>query len=121
LPALLALQRRRVEVPDDLADRLLDAEELVAEEVVELERLVFVEPLYARLLGLEDVTRPGAHNHLVNPRVRELREVRVLANQLEVFEECAPPPLGVSGGTILFDQLLERGLAIHWGCSSRLA
>src|SRR4029077_12530801 len=40
LAALLSLQRRGVEVADDLADRLLDAEEFVAEEVVDAERLV---------------------------------------------------------------------------------
>ena len=44
-----------MEVADDLADRLLDAEELVAEEVEDLERLVLVEPLHARVVGLEDV------------------------------------------------------------------
>ena len=37
LTALLALQRGGVEVADDLRDRLLDAEELVGEEVVDLE------------------------------------------------------------------------------------
>ena len=65
LAALLALQRRGVEVADDLADRLLDAEELVAEEVVDLERLVLVEPLHPRVLGLEDVLRAVSHHHVV--------------------------------------------------------
>ena len=55
LAALLALQRGGVEVADDLRDRLLDAEELVAEEVVDLERLVLVEPLHARVVGVVDV------------------------------------------------------------------
>ena len=73
LAALLALQRRGVEVADDLRDRLLDAEELVAEEVVDLERLVLVEPLHARVVGVEDVVRAVAHDHVVDAGVRELR------------------------------------------------
>jgi hypothetical protein len=121
LAALLTLQRGGMKVADDLADRLLDAEELVLEEVVDLDGLVLVEPLHARLVGLENVARTVAHHHLVDARVGELRERRVLANQFEVFEESAPPPLRVACRSILFDQLLERGLAIHERCSSRLA
>src|SRR5436190_778356 len=43
LTAFLTLERCRVEVADDLADRLLDAEEFVPEEVVDLEGVVLVE------------------------------------------------------------------------------
>src|SRR5208283_3842854 len=44
LPALLALERRRMEVAYDLRDRPLDSEELIGEEVVDLERFVLVQP-----------------------------------------------------------------------------
>ena len=50
LAALLALQRGGVEVADDLRDRLLDAEELVGEEIVDLYGFVLVEPLHARIM-----------------------------------------------------------------------
>src|SRR6266478_1128461 len=49
LAALLALERGGGEGAHDLRHRLLDPEELVAEEVVDLERLVLVEPLDARV------------------------------------------------------------------------
>src|SRR4030095_5548151 len=76
LPALLALERRGVEVPDDLTDRLLDAEELVAEELVDLERLVLVESLHPGVVGVQDVLGPVPHHHLVQAGVRQLWESR---------------------------------------------
>ncbi len=74
LAALLALQRGGVEVADDLRDRPLDAEELVAEEVVDLDGLVLVEALHPRIVGLEDVGRADLDDDVVDPRVRELRK-----------------------------------------------
>src|SRR5262249_30818427 len=110
LAALLALQRRGGEVADDLTDRLLDAEELVAEELVDLERLVLVEALHPLVLGLEDVLRAVSHHHVVETAVGEFREPGGLANQLEVLQERPAPPFRFAGGAVFADQLLEGGL-----------
>src|SRR5262249_15156534 len=74
LSALLALQGGGVEVADDLRDRLLDAEELVAEEVVDLERLVLVQALRAGIVDVLNVLAPAAHDDVVDAGVRELRD-----------------------------------------------
>src|SRR5262245_11417925 len=110
LAALLALQGRGVEVANDLADRLLDPEELVAEEVVDLERLVFVKALHARIFGIQDVLGAVPHDHVVEPTMRQLREAGTLANQLEVLQEGAAPALRLARGAIFANQLLEGGL-----------
>src|SRR5439155_19505057 len=109
LPALLALQRGRMEVAHDLRDRLLDLEELVAEEIVDLERLVLVEPLHARVVGLVDVLRADAHARVVKPRMGELRNAGVVANEVEILEEGPAPDLRFARSAVLFDQLLEGG------------
>src|SRR5690606_20050936 len=91
LAALLALQGSRMEVADDLADRLLDAEEFVLEESIHLERLVLVEPLGAGVVGLLNVLAARAHDDVVDAGVREPRDGRILANLFEVIEEGALP------------------------------
>src|SRR6266566_3098256 len=113
LAALLALERGRVEVAHDLRHRLLDPEELVAEEVVDLERLVLVEPLDARVVGLLDVQGPAPHDVVEDAGVRELGKAGIFADEVEVLEEGAAPDLRLAGGAVLFDQLLEGG-PIHW-------
>src|SRR5262249_43879051 len=109
LAALLALQRGRVEVPDDLGDRLLDAEELVAEEVEDLQRLVLVEPLDAGVVRLLDVVRPRPRDRVEDTGMGQLGDAWVVANEVEVFEEGAAPRLQVLGGAIVFDELFEGG------------
>ena len=113
LAALLALERGGVEVAHDLRHRLLDPEELVAEEVVDLERLVLVEPLDARVVGLLDVQGPAPHDVVEDAGVRELGKAGIFADEVEVLEEGAAPDLRLAGGAVLFDQLLEGG-PIHW-------
>src|SRR5581483_8594467 len=66
LSALLALQGGGVEVADDLRDRLLDPEELVAEEVVDLERLVLVQALGAGIVDVLNVLAPATHDDVVD-------------------------------------------------------
>src|SRR5260370_1480042 len=51
LAALFALERRRMEVADDLRDGALDPEELLREEIEHLQRLILEESLRARLVG----------------------------------------------------------------------
>jgi hypothetical protein len=109
LPALLTLQRRRVEVAYDLRDRLLDAEELVAEEVEDLEVLVLVEPLDARIVGVVDVLGAHPHQGVVQAGVRETGNAGVFADQVEVFEEAPAPHFRLARRAVFFDQLLEGG------------
>ena len=78
LPALLALQRGRVEVARNLRHHLLDAEELVGEEVVDLDRFVFEEALGARVVGVVDLAHARLHDDVVHPRVRQLGQARLL-------------------------------------------
>ena len=59
LAALFALERRRMEVADDLRDGAFDAEELLREEIEHLERLVLEQPLGARIVGLVQRCRPA--------------------------------------------------------------
>src|SRR6266403_1301042 len=103
-----------MEVADDLADSLLDAEELVAEEVEHLERLILVEALHPRVVGLEDVLRADAHDRVVETRVRQLRDGRVIADHLEVLEKGAAPELRLLPGAIFFDDLFEGVPVVHW-------
>src|SRR5262249_23720274 len=110
LAALLALQGRGVEVADDLADRLLDPEELLAEEVVDLERLVFVEALHASIFGIQDVLGAVPHDHVVEPTRRQLGKAGTLANQFEVLQEATAPALRLARSAIFANQLLEGGL-----------
>src|SRR6266404_6202679 len=112
LAALLAFQRRGMEVAHDLRDRPLDAEELVAEEVVDLDGLVLVETLHARIVSFEDVRRAHLHHDVVDARVRELGEARVLAHVLEVVEKRTAPQLLLVGGAVVFDQLLKDALPV---------
>src|SRR5262249_52999463 len=112
LAALLALQRGGVEVADDLRDRLLDAEELVAEEVVDLDRFVLVEALHPGILAVEDVRRPLLHDDVVDAGVGELGVARVLTDAFEIFEKRALPELLLVGGAIVFDQFLKGALPV---------
>src|SRR4029079_3972517 len=104
LTALLALQRRGVEVAHDLRDRLLDPEELLAEEAIGLQRLILVEALHARIVRVVNVERPHLYDDVVDPRVRELRQRRVLTDAFEILEEGAAPRLLLADGAIILDQ-----------------
>ena len=46
-----------MEIADDLRDRPLDAEKLVGEEIVNLDRLILVQTLGARIVRIVDVAR----------------------------------------------------------------
>src|SRR5260370_37776328 len=50
LPALFALERRRMEVADDLRDGALDPEEFLRAEIEHLERLVHCQPAAGRIV-----------------------------------------------------------------------
>ncbi len=112
LPALLALERGGMEVAHDLRDRLLDAEELFAEEPVGFERLVFVEPLHARIVRVVDVGRTHPHDDVVHAGVRELRNRGILTHAFQVLEKASAPTLLLVDGAVVFDQLLEDALPV---------
>ena len=112
LAALLALQRRRVEVAHDLRHHLLDAEELVGEEVVDLDRLVFEEPLDAGVVGLVDVAHANTLDHVVQAGVRQLRHFGGLFDALEVIEKGPAPGAYFPGRPIFLDEFLKRGLVL---------
>ncbi len=46
-----------MEVAHDLRDRAFDPEKLVGEKVINLDRLVFVKPLGARIVSIVNVAR----------------------------------------------------------------
>ncbi|GBD17394.1 hypothetical protein HRbin26_02314 [bacterium HR26] len=70
--------RCRAEVLDDLLERLLESEDLVGEELV-------ADPAIVQLLDA------GIHDHVVDPGMRELSDLRVLEHQLEIVGEGAFP------------------------------
>src|SRR5262249_12520168 len=90
--------RRRLEIFDNLGDRLLDAEQLAAEKVIPRD-------LVSRAFG--DFLHPDRQNHVADAGVRERRETRVSRDQLEVFPECAFPNQALALAPVSFEQLGE--------------
>ncbi len=107
LSALLALQGSGVEVADNLRQDVLDAEELVGKEVVDFERFVLEEPLGALIAGVVDVPHSGAGNDVIQPRVGQLRQTRVVSEPIQVFKKSTPPNVFFPAVPILLDHLPE--------------
>ena len=96
-----------MEIAHDLRDGPLDAEELVGEEVVNLDRLVLVQPLGARIVRIMDIVRAARDDQVVNPGVRELGHQGIGLHDLEVLEQRSTPLLGFARGTVPLDYLLK--------------
>ena len=77
LAALLALERGGMEKADYLRDRFFNSEELIGEEVEDLHRLVLVQPLGARVVGVLHVAHADRHDHVVDARVGKLGHRRI--------------------------------------------
>src|SRR5208282_492842 len=107
LPALFALQRRGMEVADDLRDRALDPEKFLREEIENLQRLILVQPLGARIVGIMQRMKARRNDQVVDSRVRELGYDRVGLHNLEILEQRAAPLLRLAGRAVFFDHSLE--------------
>src|SRR5208337_2429528 len=107
LPALFALERRGMEVADDLRDRALDPEEFLGEEIEHLQRLVLVQPLGARIVGVMQRVQTGGDYQVVDSRVREFGHDRVGFHDLEIIEQGTAPLLRLACGAVFFDHSLE--------------
>src|SRR6266851_7792029 len=97
-----------MEIADDLSDRALNSEEFIREKVIDLDRLVFVEPLGAGIVGIVDIAQPGCDDHVVDSGVRHLSNDWVVLYQFEIVEQRPAPLLGFAGSTIGLDYLLKR-------------
>ena len=107
LAALFALERSRMEVADDLRDGALDAEEFFGEKVEDLQRLVLVQPLGARIVGIVQRMKARGDDQIVDARVRELGHDRVGFHDLEIIEQSAAPLLRLTRGAVFLDHSLE--------------
>jgi hypothetical protein len=110
LPALLALQRRGMEVAHDLRRYLLDAEELVGEEFVRLHRFVAEETTDAGISVFVDAAHAALHNAVVQPPVRQFGQGRGLLDEFQVVEKGPPPTVVLPGLAILPNQLRKGRL-----------
>src|SRR5207245_10180733 len=72
LAAFFAFERSGMEVTHDLGNCAFNAEKFVREEVVNLNWLVFVQALGARIVGLVNASQPTSDDHVVNTGVRHL-------------------------------------------------
>ena len=86
LPALFALQGRRVKITHDLRDGLFDAEKFVGEEIVDLHGFVFIEPLDMWIAAFMDVAAAWFHNDVINPGVRQFGDGRIFLDLFDVAE-----------------------------------
>jgi len=103
-----------MEVTDDLGDRLLDAEELFLEEIVDLDRLVLVQPLGGAVAGLVDVGDADALDDVVDTGVCELGKGGFFLEDFEVLDQGAAPDLALASDAIFLDDALEGvGRLIH--------
>ena len=59
-----------MKIAHDLRNRPFDAEEFVGEEIENLDRLILVQALGARIVRIMDVARALGADHVVNARVR---------------------------------------------------
>ena len=107
LAALLALERGGMEKADYLGDRFFNSEELIGEEVEDLHRLVLMQPLGARVIGILHIAHAHRHNHVVDSRVGKLGDGRVGFDHLEVFEQGSFPARGLTRRAVFFDHLFE--------------
>ncbi len=114
LAALFALERRGMEIADDLRDGALDPEKFLGEEIEHLQRLILVQPLGARIVGVVQRMKAQRNDQVVDSRMRELGHGRVGLHQLEVLEQGAAPLLGLARRAIFFDHPLEVIEIRHW-------
>src|SRR5579875_212582 len=97
-----------MKIADDLSDRPFDAKKFVGKKVIDLDRLVFVQPLGAWVISVMDAAQPAGDDHVVNPGVRHLRNRRVLLDQFEIIEQRPAPLFSLAGCAVRFDYLLKR-------------
>ena len=116
LAALLAVHRGGVEVAHDLGERPLDAEELVLEEVVDLDRLVAEQALGARLVLRVDLGHPGQLHHVVQTAVRQIRQRRIRFDLFQILEKRALPVLLLARFAVLLDELGEIDRLLSHAC-----
>src|SRR5262245_17952672 len=90
--------RRRLEIFDNLGDRLLDAEQLAAEKVIPRD-------LVSRAFG--DFLHPVGQYHVADACVRERSETQISRDQLEVFPESSFPNQALALAPVSFEQLGE--------------
>src|SRR5271156_6736936 len=107
LAALFALERRGMEVADDLRDGALDPEEFLREEIENLQRLILIQPLGPRIVGVGQRMKSGRDYQIVDPRVCELGHDRVGFHDLEIFEQSAAPLLRLACSAVFLDHSLE--------------
>src|ERR1700722_5784925 len=107
LAALFALERRRMEIADDLRDGALNSKELLGEEIEHLQRLILEEPLGARIVGVGQRMKTYRDNQVIDPRVRELGHDRVGFHDLQIFEQSAAPLLRLTCSAVFLDHSLE--------------
>src|SRR5579871_5645124 len=114
LPALLALERSGMEIAHDLGNRAFDAEKFVSEKIIDLDRLVFIKTLGPRIIAIDDVPHPRAHDHVIDPCMRHFGQRRIGLNYLEIVQQGPAPLLGFPFRAISFDYLFERQRLRHY-------
>src|SRR5271163_2852589 len=102
-----------MEIADDLRDCPFDAKKLVGEEIINLDWLILVQTLGARIVRIVDVARALGDDHVVDARVRKLRHQGIGLDDLKIFEQSPSPLLGLARCTIAFDYLLETARFRH--------
>src|ERR1700726_4514011 len=96
-----------MKIAHELRDGTFDAEELVGKEVINLHRLVFVQPLGARIVGLLNIVQAARNDQVVDARMRKLGERRIGLYDFWVFEKRSTPLLRFTRGPVLLDHALE--------------
>src|SRR5271156_3244780 len=69
LTALLAFERGRVKITDQLRNGFFDAEELVGKEIVNLDRFVFVQSPGARVVTFLNIPNPRRDYQIIFARM----------------------------------------------------
>ena len=113
LAAFLALERGGVKVAHDLRHGFLDAEELVAKKIEELDRLVFVKPFDVRVAVLMNVAHAPLHDRIVRARMGELGNRWIGFHLFQVAEQVAAPRTRLMHVAIFLDESFEF-LIVHW-------
>ena len=113
-----------MKVAHDLRNGFLDAEELVAKKIEELDRLIFVKPFDVRVAVLMNVAHAPLHDRIVRPRMGELGYRWIGFHLFQVAEQVAAPRTRLMHVAIFLDESFEI-LIVHWSslplssCDSR--
>ena len=100
-----------MEVANDLRDRLLDAEELILEEVVDLDGLVLVETLGD---AFADVGSAYPLDRVEDAGVGEPGNGGVFLEDFQVIDQGAAPDFALTSDAVFLDHALEgAGRVIH--------